>query len=150
VDTVPLLQEDLCLIGPRRGAQAARTKAARPVELRELAQAPLIIPSRPNAIRMQVEAHLARIGERPSVALEIDGVDAILELVADGDGYAVLTRNAIRASGKPQAYLLRPIVKPRLRTELTLAVSAQRPSTPLQRATLQLVQSVGLKVLRPA
>jgi len=145
VETIPFLEEDLFLIGPRRNREAAH-----PVALRELPRFPLIIPSLPNAIRVQVETQLARIGARPSVALEIDGVDSILELVADGHGHAVLTLNAIRASGRPQSYLPRPIVRPRLRSELALAVSAQRPSTPLQRATLALIQDFGLKALRSA
>jgi LysR family nitrogen assimilation transcriptional regulator len=143
VDTVPFLEEELFLIGPRRGQGSAR-----PVAMRDLPSFPLIIPSRPNAIRMQVETQLAKIGARPSVALEIDGVDAILGLVAEGHGFAVLTLNAVRASGKPDTYLPRPIVKPRLRSQLALAVSAQRPATAIQRATLSLIQDFGLKVLR--
>lgn len=143
VDSIPFLEEDLFLIGPRRGHAAAR-----PVALRELPGFPLIIPSRPNAIRMQVETQLAKIGARPLVALEIDGVDAILGLVADGHGYAVLTLNAVRASGKPATYQPRPIVKPRVRSQLALAVSAQRPFTPIQRATFSLIQDFGLKALR--
>lgn len=147
VDTVPFLEEDLLLIGPmarpRRGGRRGS-----PVALRDLPGFPLIIPSRPNAIRMHVETQLAKIGARPSVALEIDGVDAILGLVADGHGFAVLTLNAVRASGKPAAFEPRPIVKPRLRSQLALAISAQRPSTPIQRATLALIQDFGLKVLR--
>jgi LysR family transcriptional regulator, nitrogen assimilation regulatory protein len=143
VDTVPFLEEELFLIGPRRGQVRARS-----VAMRDLPSFPLIIPSRPNAIRMQVETQLARIGARPSVALEIDGVDAILGLVADGHGFAVLTLNAVRATGKPDTYQARPIVKPRLRSQLALAVSAQRPATAIQRATLSLIQDFGLKVLR--
>lgn len=143
LDAAPLLEEDLFVIGPRAGREPAR-----PVAMRELPQFPLIIPSRPNAIRMQVETQLARIGAKPAVALEIDGVDAILGLVADGHGFAVLTLNAVRASGKPDAYQPRPIIKPRLRSQLALVVSAQRPSTPIQRATLSLIRDFGLKVLR--
>ena len=144
VDTMPFLEEDLHLIGPRRSREAASA-----VALRELPSFPLIIPSRPHAIRMQVETQLAKIGARPSVALEVDGVEAILDLVADGHGYAVLTLNAVRASGKPKAFLPRPIVRPRLRSQLALAVSGQRPATPIQRATLSLLQDFGLKVLVP-
>jgi LysR family nitrogen assimilation transcriptional regulator len=148
VDTLPFLEEDLVLIGPR-GPRRPRggLESARPVPLRELARFPLIIPSRPNAIRMQVETQLAKLGARPTVALEIDGVEAILDLVADGHGFAVLTLNAVRASGKPKAYLPRLIVRPRLRSQLALAVSAQRPSTPIQRATLSLIQDFGLTAL---
>ena len=145
VETLPLLQEDLYLIAPRRGRPPAGAGA---VTLRELPGYPLIIPSRPNAIRMQVETQLAKLGARPTVALEIDGVEAILDLVADGHGYAVLTLNAVRASGKPKAYLAHPLVKPRLRSQLALAVSGQRPSTPIQRATVSLLQTFAVRTLR--
>ena len=55
-----------------------------------MAGLPLVIPTRPNAIRMQVETEMANQGCRPTIALEIDGAAAILELVADGAGSAVL------------------------------------------------------------
>lgn len=142
VDIVPFIEEDLFMIGPKR-----RDATARPIAMRDLPGFPLIIPSRPHAIRMQVETQLAEIGRRPLVALEIDGVDAMLGLVEHGHGYAVLTLNAIRASGRPDAYQPRPIVRPRLRSQLALAVSAQRSPTPLQRATLSLLKEFGRKVL---
>jgi len=142
VDIVPFIEEDLFVIGPKR-----RSATARPIAVRDLPGFPLIIPSRPHAIRMQVETQLAEIGTRPLVALEIDGVDAILGLVEHGHGFAVLTLNAIRASGRPDAYQSRPIVRPRLRSQLALAVSAQRAPTPLQRATLSLLKDFGRKVL---
>ena len=62
---------------------------------------PLVIPSRPNAIRMHVEAEMAAVGVRPMVALEIDGVSAILDLVADGAGAALLSRHAVGVVDPP-------------------------------------------------
>ena len=77
---------------------------------------PLVIPSRPNAIRMHVEAEMANMGCRPQVALEIDGVSAILDLVADGAGAALLSRNAVASSIRPSAYRMRLVSEPPLRT----------------------------------
>jgi LysR family nitrogen assimilation transcriptional regulator len=116
--------------------------------LRELAEVPLIIPSRPNAFRMQVETELANIGCRPIVALEIDGVSAILDLVADGAGAALLSRNAVASSIKPSAYRLRGIT-PALRTRLSLATSSQRPATLTQQQTLGLIAETLAAVTRP-
>jgi LysR family nitrogen assimilation transcriptional regulator len=102
LDIRALQQEDLFLV-QTRGASRQRAPAA--ITLRALADLPLVIPSRPNAIRMQVESEMATIGCRPRVALEIDGVSAILDLVADGAGSAVLSRHAVASSVKPSAFM---------------------------------------------
>jgi LysR family nitrogen assimilation transcriptional regulator len=107
--------------------------------LREVAALPLVIPSRPNAIRMHVESEMAAIGCQPYIALEIDGVSAMLDLVADGAGCAILSRNAVKRSLQPSAYAMRPIGEPALRIGLSVAVSAQRPATLTQQTTLELV-----------
>ena len=73
------------------------------IRLGEVARLPLVIPSRPNAMRMRVESEMAAIGCRPNVALEVDGVPAILDLVADGAGHAILPRNAVTRSIDPSA-----------------------------------------------
>jgi LysR family nitrogen assimilation transcriptional regulator len=139
VDSFPLLEEDLFLIRRKQAKSAPK-----PISLRALADEPLVIPSRPNSLRMLIEVELANIGCHPQIALEIDSVAAILDLVADGAGSAVLTMNAVTTSGKPAAYSAHPIVKPHLRSKLSLAVSSQRPATLTQKAMLDLVrQAVG-------
>ena len=89
---------------------------------------PLVIPSRPNALRMLVETEMANLGLRPQVALEIDGVAAILDLVADGAGAALLSRNAVSSSLRPSVFQMRAVSDPPLRTRLSLATSSQRPT----------------------
>jgi len=136
LDAVPLQLEELFLVQARGASRAA----SRPIGLRAVAKLPLVIPSRPNAIRMQVESELAAIGCRPLIAMEIDGVSAILDLVADGAGYAILSRNAVKSSVKPASYLLRSIRDPALRIQIALASSAQRPATLTLQATQQLIR----------
>jgi len=142
----PLVAEELFLVQSNPGRAA--TGAPRPLPLRELAQLPLVIPSRPNAIRMQVESALADLGLKPRIALEIDGPAAILELVADGAGSAVLSRIAVQTSARPQAFTMRPIGSPRLRSHLSIAVSSQRPTTLTQQATLELIGKTAEQVFR--
>ncbi|MCU0941325.1 MAG: LysR substrate-binding domain-containing protein [Hydrogenophaga sp.] len=146
IEVQPLLEEELWLIQSRPPG-LHEDPPPPPIPLRELAEVPLIIPSRPNAIRMLVESELANIGCRPVVALEIDGVPAILELVADGAGAAVLSRNAVASSSRPSAYRLRAIT-PTLHTRLSLAVSSQRPATLTQQQTLGLIRDTLEKVSR--
>lgn len=140
IEITPLMEEELLLVQPRPPGLAEEPPPP-PVPLAEVAALPLVIPSRPNALRMHVEAEMAAIGLRPTVALEIDGVSAILDLVADGAGAALLSRQAVICSIRPSAYRMRPI-EPRLRTRVSLATSSQRPATLTQRATLDLIAQV--------
>jgi LysR family nitrogen assimilation transcriptional regulator len=144
IELSPLLEESLFLVQRRAGKTALRTRS---ITLREVARLPLVIPSRPNAIRMQVEGEMTNLGCRPCVALEIDGIAAILDLVEDGAGSAVLSRNAVATSARPDAFALRPITSPALRSKLFVAMSSQRPATLTQQAMLQLIQQRAPQLL---
>lgn len=145
----PLFEEELLLVQARPpGLQ--EDPPPPPIPLREIAALPLLIPSRPNAIRMHVERELAGLGLRPSIALEIDGVPAILDLVAEGLGSAVLPRNAASNTVRPSAYRLRAISDPPLRPRVDLAASAQRPATLTQQAAARLLAELCARLFRPA
>lgn len=135
VETFPLLEEELFLVQRKQGDETAE-----PIALSDLAGIPLVIPSRPNSIRMLIESELANLGGRPKIALEIDGIPAILELVADGEGSAVLTMNAVASLGKPSLFLVRPIIKPSLRSRLVMAVSSRHPATLTQQMLMDLIR----------
>jgi LysR family nitrogen assimilation transcriptional regulator len=145
VEIIPFLEEELFLICP--GQPGRKSALGKPVSLKDLARYPLIIPSRPNAIRMRVETQLANIGVKPAVALEIDGVPAILDLVLEGYGHAVLPMNAIR--GHPPGRFQARRLSGRLTTHMALVISAQRPATPLMRRTLELIRDIGPAILAP-
>ena len=86
---------------------------------------------------------MAGIGCAPSIALEVDGVTAILDLVSDGAGYAILPRYAVSTSPRPETFVARPIVKPRVFTRLEIVISARRVTTQTQHATIQLIRDVA-------
>ena len=148
IEHTPLVREELLLVQPRPpGLQ--EDPPPPPIPLREVALLPLVIPTRPNAIRMHVESEMAAIGCRPHIALEIDGVSAILDLVADGAGCAILSRNAVMRSVRPSAFAVRPVSEPALTIALTTAVSSLRPTTLTQQATLALITEVAKEWLTP-
>ena len=122
LDLTPLMEEELLLVRARPpGLQEDPPPGPMPLE--EVSRLPLVIPTRPNAIRMHVEAELADHGLRPNVFLEIDGVSAILDLVLDGAGCAILSRNALLNTPRPSAYTAQPIGNPPVRIRLSLATS---------------------------
>ncbi len=139
VDLQPLLDEPLFLVSARRPRQAAR---GRPVALAEVADHALVIPSRPHSMRMLLETALANEGRRAQVALEIESIPAILELVRQGGVHAVLAENAVRHSDVAEHLQLRPIGPPALVATLWMASSAQRPRGPLIERGTELVRSL--------
>jgi len=96
---------------------------------------------------MHVESAMARIGCQPHIAFEIDGVTAILDLVADGAGAAILSRNAVARSIQPSAFSVRAISAPALTIDLSTAISSLRPSTLTQQATLHLIRDTAQQLL---
>ena len=149
LDITPLLEEQLLLVRARPPGLPEDPPPG-PVPLAQVAQLPLVIPTRPNAIRMYIEAEMADVGCRPNVALEIDGVSAILDLVLDGAGCAILSRNALRNTPRPSAYVTQPIGEPPLKIRLSLATSLQRPATPVQKAALELIRKTAPDVVARA
>ncbi|MGV3494546.1 MAG: LysR substrate-binding domain-containing protein [Ramlibacter sp.] len=149
LDLTPLMEEDLLLVRARPPGLHEDPPPG-PIALQDVARLPLVIPTRPNAIRMHVEAQFADIGARPDVVLEIDGVTAILDLVLDGAGCAILSRNALLNTPRPSAYTVQQIGQPPLRITLSLATSLQRPVTPVQKATLDLIRALAPRVVAHA
>jgi len=141
-----LVQEELWLV-QKRPPGLQEDPPPPPIDLKDVSKLPLVIPSRPNAIRMHVESEMAALGTSPQIALEIDGVTAILDLVADGAGCAILSRNAVTRSINPSAFSTRPISHPQLSIELSCVISSQRPSTLTQQATLVLIRETALRLL---
>ncbi|HVZ44465.1 MAG TPA: LysR substrate-binding domain-containing protein [Ramlibacter sp.] len=149
LDLIPLLEEELLLVSARP-AGLHEDPPPGPIPLEAVARMPLVIPTKPNAIRDYVESEMAAIGCRPNIALEIDGVSAILDLVLDGAGFAILSSNALLNSPRPSAYTARRIGSPPMKIQLSLATSLQRPATPVQKAALDLIRKISPKVVAHA
>ncbi len=156
IDAVPLADEALMWIEKRpklASKRALTVKPGAPIPLIGIVGIGLVIPSRPNAIRMRVEAEFAALGLRPTVALEIDGIGAILDLVADGAGSAILPRQAVSLSTRPTAYRVRPILRDggreALSVRVSVATSSTRPMTLTQTATLALIRELTMALHRP-
>ncbi len=147
VDIQPLLVEQLFLIAPHaaKAAMRGKGKAARnqrkPIALAELGEFPLIIPSRPHSIRMSVENALAGVDRKIRVAHEIECIPAIVDLVRQGHGYAVLPLNAVKSSPWRESVQVRPF-SPVLETSLSIALSSQRPTSPLMRKALDVIRDI--------
>jgi len=142
VDLQPLLKEEMFLV-----ARHSDTTLPASVAMSDLTAYPLIVPSRPNAIRMLIESELANLGLRPSIALEVDGVSTILDLVTEGFGYAILSHNAVSNLAGTHIFRLIRITNPLLIGKLSLALNSHRQITATQRALIEIIRQVALERL---
>jgi LysR family nitrogen assimilation transcriptional regulator len=146
IETHPLANARLHLICPP-SKQQSKARPNCPVTLKSLANYPLIIPSRPNAIRMLLETSLASAGVKSHVAWEIDGVSSILDLVNAGHGFAVLPLNALDGHKAAGRLIARPVVKPSLSCMIGLSASSHRRLTPLAQCVRDLISETMRYVL---
>jgi LysR family nitrogen assimilation transcriptional regulator len=116
--------------------------------LSALADLPLIVPSRPNVFRILIETELLRINCRPQIVLEVDGLNAILDLVREGLGFAVLPPYTLSNFQKPHSLSTHKVFSPQLMSELMLVTSALRPSTETHKETQILVAAVVKKSIQ--
>lgn len=145
IDNEFLREEALFVVTRRVVGRPPRT-----VLLPELAERPLVIPRRPNALRMLIEHALAQERLVPCIALEADGVDTLLGLVANGLGDAVLGASAIASITEPERYTVNALGTPPLHTRIHMAWSAQRSRSQAQRTLMQIIRSRLDGLLDPA
>lgn len=114
------------------------------VTVAELGRYPLVLPSVPNAIRTLVESVCRAQGVRLTVAAEVDAVQTIVELAAQGHVYAILPRSATRHLPGELTLSTSRIGSPRIRNDLVLASPRHRPATRLATATAHLIRALKL------
>lgn len=149
VDLQPLLEDQLFLIAPR-AEKSARKAVRNSITLAELADYPLVIPGRPHAMRMSVENALTSVECKIRVAHEIECIPAVIDLVRQGHGFAVLPLSAVKTSQWADQVVAKPILSPTLKASLFIATAAQRTKSPLMRKAIELIRDTVRREIRPA
>ena len=148
LESVSLHEESLMLIGSTTSDRKHNLKPKMALPLKRVTELPLILPSQPNAFRLLIDAAMQQIQSRPRVALEIDGLNAILELVREGLGFAVLPPYTLSSHGLNHAFSLHRIEQPQLMSQLRLVWSARRPLTATHQVALEITQARVSEALR--
>ena len=160
VEMTTLHTEELVLISKKsdviataRSSKKTSTKTftpkRQPISLAEVAELPLILPSRPNAFRILIEVEMIAIDRKPKVTLEVDGLNAILSLVKEGMGHAVLPSYTLSNFDDPAPFTLRSIHSPRIMSSLALVRASRRPNTETQKTAIEVVKSVLITAMKP-
>lgn len=87
--TSELLVEHLCLVGPAGSLTKKRYRLAQAAAL------PLVLPNRPNHLRILIDDYAERCATPLNVAFHSDGVGITKALVRRGLGYTILTFGAV-------------------------------------------------------
>jgi LysR family nitrogen assimilation transcriptional regulator len=142
IDKHILFEEELFLVGsPRRGKRYGAS-----VAFREIGKFPLVIPSRLHAVRHSVETHAAELGVKLNIAMEIDAVSSILDLVFENYGFAVLPSNAVASDPAKRKFSVSKLTDPTPMTSLALATSARHPLSRLANDAIALYESQILPI----
>ena len=154
VEMTTLHTEELVLISKRSDPRVKSKsrdipRKRQPISLAEVADLPLILPSRPNAFRILIEKEMTAIKRKPQITLEVDGLNAILGLVKEGLGHAVLPSYTLSNYDDPSPFELRSIHTPRIMSELMLVRSSRRPSTETQKIATEVVKAVLVEAMKP-
>lgn len=140
---VALAASDLYLVG-RAGD---RLTAKRTVTLAEVSRCPLVLPSRPHAVRMMLEKALAKTNTEIYVPVEIDSLLALKEVVATGRAYTILAHDAVvqdLAPGRFQATL----IEPPLSRFLVMKNGPKHVLTTGTRAISGLIYTIALELIK--
>ena len=123
-EIVPLVNEEVFLVGKRGGMPAGREA----ITMRDLRQLPLILPSRSHSSRRLIDELAANQGAAINVAIEVDDPSLIRSLLRDGLGFSLLSQGAFRHEVARNELEALPL-KPRLYWPLALMRSLALPRT---------------------
>jgi LysR family nitrogen assimilation transcriptional regulator len=137
-----LATEGICLLTRASGGKADST----PLEFSALESLPMILPRRPNRLRVLAEEGAQRCKIKLNIVFEMQSLSTILRLVEHGYGATLIamTGSAQRAAGG--RLVSRPLVKPSLKHDVSLV---HLDSKPLSRAELAVAGILRELTLRP-
>jgi LysR family nitrogen assimilation transcriptional regulator len=138
IDFIPLVVEELFLItSPSENATGSKE-----IPFRELADKPLILPSRPNVLTTLLEEAAQSAGISLNILYELDSMEPTKEMVAKGLGLTVLPYGAVQKEVSDERLIARRIVQPDLSRTLFLARAKRHPRSKARDALEELVRDL--------
>ncbi|HTU52778.1 MAG TPA: LysR family transcriptional regulator [Acetobacteraceae bacterium] len=136
-----LIDEPLCLV-----SAAGRAISAEPmIPLAALERIDLILPTAASGLRALLEAEAARQGLKLSVAVELDLVAAIKNLVMAGLGHTVLPAFTVAREAAAGMVAVRRIGAPPLARRLVIGRLAHRPQSFATREVIASVRELAAR-----
>ncbi|WP_370677465.1 LysR substrate-binding domain-containing protein [Pleomorphomonas sp. PLEO] len=120
--TEPILSENLFLIGP----VSSGLSPDKPVQFKDLADLPFLLPSRGHDLRAVVDDCARQAGIDIDVVVEVDGYGSLKELVGAGYGYTIMPATAFEREQGEGQFALAPIADPSPVRQLALCYPRDR------------------------
>lgn len=147
IEAQPLLQEALWVVGP----PSAKLRKQRPVALADLAEQPMILPSRPHGIRTLVDRACVLAKVELTIAAETNAMSIQKSLVLGGHGLTILPAIAFVDELARKQMSGAPLSNPQITRTIVLAFPAKRTvSPPVRHAADLLIQCADEAVTRGA
>ena len=139
LETELVARESLHLVGP---VDDPLLRGRTSIPFAEALALPLILPGRPHGVREEVEHAALLARARVTVAMEIDALEQIKALVAEGCGYTVLSERVARYGAVADRLTGLPIVDPQIDRSIQLANAAGRPMPVATRAAHAILRDI--------
>jgi LysR family nitrogen assimilation transcriptional regulator len=132
-----LAREELCLIVPPGEPPFEDT-----IRLANLHAFPLAVPMRNNNVRRSVSDVVAQHGCTLEVRFEVDSLSTIIDIVAEGKAYSILTPSAIQKEISQGRLRIARIVDPEITRLVVLAANPKDDRSPAVSAVRMLIPKV--------
>lgn len=137
IRAAPVMQEDIVLATAETGEVTAPE-----IAFEALARQPVVLPPVPHSLRTMVDAAARDAGVALTIRFEIETVDVMLELVEQRIAGCIVSRSAIAAHPRPEAFRVQKIVSPDLVRELSLIRSKSRQPPQAMALVAELIAEV--------
>jgi LysR family nitrogen assimilation transcriptional regulator len=145
LDAEHLLFEDMFLIS---APDAPAIGQADSVTMAELTGQELVLPGVPHGLRVLVEDAAARAGATLNVAMEVETLPTIYDLVRTGGLRTILPLAAVKQDVTAGRLLAQRITAPVISRELILAHAPHRAAAPVTKAVVRLIRSKISELVR--
>ncbi len=139
----PLFTENLFVVA---AADNWAMQPSTPIRLTDVANLPLVLPSRTHGLREIIERHARANNITLNVMLEIDALTQIKALVSRASAYTILAHAAVLDEIESGELVLVPIVEPALKRTVSLVRNpgrlVTRASLEVERLTAELISEL--------
>jgi LysR family transcriptional regulator, nitrogen assimilation regulatory protein len=146
LSSTPLLTEPMFLIGP--GKFKAKAGAESGVTPRQLARYPLLLPSRGNVLREQIESLAKRNGIALDIREDVDSSAVIKHLVVSGLGYTIQCYSFVHEEVERGQLFVRPLRIPGLARQWCLARLRGQPQSLASMTTANIMLEIAEELSR--
>ncbi|WP_347557488.1 LysR family transcriptional regulator [Robbsia sp. KACC 23696] len=138
VNIEPLLSDQMLLIGAPGTMPGSDQDESIPFA--QTIDLPWILPARPHGLRTLAENAALHLSSKLNIAIEIDAMVAILDLVEAGEGFSIAPYAAVSRRIERGTLEGRPIVDPTLSGVLSIAFSPRKEATLAMKALYRIVR----------